>query len=75
MGFMRIVSFKNYFLVRKSVIEIFWGWGKMCGVCVCTFSKNVYNLKAYMRKFEFIFKSVPGMSNTHYLNVKFEDNP
>ena len=37
MVFMRIDTFKNYFLVWKGVIRMFRGWVKICGVCGCAF--------------------------------------
>ena len=51
MIFMCIDTSKNYFLVLKIVIGIFWGWGKMCGV----YGYPVLKFEKYIcKKFEFI---------------------
>ena len=42
--FMRIDTFKNYFLVWKGVIRMFGGWVKICGVCGYAFF-NIWKLQ------------------------------
>ena len=50
MDFTNIVTFKRLFLVWKGVMCMFRGWGKMWGVCVCTFWKRLKFQSACVKK-------------------------